>query len=328
MALIQNTNLRTYFRAAKKIGLKTKVITPNLVEFSNSKKKFFILKARTPINSFISVMLSRNKFFTSKILNENGVPCTKLFFCRTIIGARKALKEIGFPLVVKPQVGSKGKGITANINSKGRLEKAVKKVKSVTHTDVGFVTAEYIQGDEYRFLVLDNQIIGALKRIPPFVTGNGKNTIKKLIEQLNNEKVLRNQKIGIATFSLVIIDDNLKQALEKQNLRLNSIPQKEQKVYLLETANRASGGFTYAIDNWKEKIHPEILKTMLDAASALALKFAAIDVILKDIELPLGRHNGKIIEINSSPGINMFHYPDSGEPQFIAKKIINYIIKN
>ncbi len=328
MVLIQNTNLKTYFRAAKKVGLKTKVITPNLVEFSHNKKNFFILKARTPINSFTSVMLSRNKFFTSKILNEKGIPCTRLFFCRTIIGARKALKKIGFPLAVKPQVGSKGKGITANINTKGRLEKAVKKVKSVTHTDVGFVTAEYIQGDEYRFLVLDNQIIGVLKRIPPFVIGDGINTIKKLIDRLNNKKNVRNEQIGIATFSPVIIDDSLRQTLEKQNLRLNSVPSRDQKVNLLETANRASGGFTYVINNWNEVVHPEILETMIDATKALALKFAAIDVVLKSLEMPLGKKNGKIIEINSSPGINMFHYPDSGKPQFVAKKIISYIVKN
>ena len=41
---------------------------------------------------------------------------------------------------------------------------------------------EFIKGKEYRFLVINDEVCGILHRVPANVVGDGKSTIRELVE--------------------------------------------------------------------------------------------------------------------------------------------------
>lgn len=63
------------------------------------------------VNSFSVSEICGNKLITSLILKKNNVPTPKTTFAFSTESARECMKKLGYPLVVKPIIGSWGRGI-------------------------------------------------------------------------------------------------------------------------------------------------------------------------------------------------------------------------
>jgi len=63
------------------------------------------------VNSFSVSEKCGNKLITSLILKKNNVPTPKTSFAFSTESARECMKKLGFPLVVKPIIGSWGRGV-------------------------------------------------------------------------------------------------------------------------------------------------------------------------------------------------------------------------
>lgn len=63
------------------------------------------------VNSFSVSEICGNKLITSLILKKNNVPTPKTTFAFSTESARECMKKLGFPLVVKPVIGSWGRGV-------------------------------------------------------------------------------------------------------------------------------------------------------------------------------------------------------------------------
>ena len=63
------------------------------------------------VNSFSVSEICGNKLITSLILKKNNVPTPKTTFAFSTESARECMKKLGFPLVVKPIIGSWGRGV-------------------------------------------------------------------------------------------------------------------------------------------------------------------------------------------------------------------------
>ena len=63
------------------------------------------------INSFKVSEICGNKLITSMILKKNNVPTPKTTFAFSTDSARECMKNLGYPLVVKPIIGSWGRGV-------------------------------------------------------------------------------------------------------------------------------------------------------------------------------------------------------------------------
>lgn len=63
------------------------------------------------VNSFSASEICGNKLITSLILKKNNVPTPKTTFAFSTESARECMKKLGFPLVVKPIIGSWGRGV-------------------------------------------------------------------------------------------------------------------------------------------------------------------------------------------------------------------------
>jgi cyanophycin synthetase len=58
------------------------------------------------------------------------------------------------------------------------------------------------------------------------------------------------------------------------------------------------------------------------AAAKIGLDVAGIDIVCRDIGLPLAEQGGAVIEVNAAPGIRMHQYPSSGEARDAGDAIV------
>ena len=71
----------------------------------------------------VAVDISCDKLITKQILDIQNLPVARGQKVSNVIDLLRVADEIGYPVVVKPQFGSKGKGVFVNIKSKKELVK-------------------------------------------------------------------------------------------------------------------------------------------------------------------------------------------------------------
>lgn len=99
---------------------------------------------------------------------------------------------------------------------------------------------EFIEGKEYRVFVIGDEVVGVLHRVPANVTGNGKDSIRRLIEEKNQDPLRGKgyrkplEKIKISTHEEMF--------LKQQGLDFDSVLEDGQIVFLRENSNISTGG--------------------------------------------------------------------------------------
>ena len=265
--------------------------------------------------SCVAVDISCDKLLTKQLLDNQNIPVAlggKVF---NIIDLLKTAENIGYPVVLKPQYGSKGNGIYLNIKNENDLIKSYNNLKD-KFKDI--LIEKHVEGNEYRVCIVNYKVVAVSLRIPPFVIGNGNDTLKELIENINKDP-LRGEDHE-KPLTKIKIDEQLILYISKINLSLNYIPKKDEKVFLRENANISTGGI--AID-CTDDICYENINYCVNAAKALGLDICGVDICAKDIRKDIAKTKGVIMEVNAAPGIRMHHFPSKGVQRNVGKAIIN-----
>lgn len=296
-----------YFKYKKKDNILTRNNNEHI-----KRKEFNSMKCRTVINNKLKTM---NKF---KELKDIEVPFPKsIEYDRTIdtknsIFNKININNIKYPIVVKPINESQGVGVYVNIKSINELfyyiNNALKKYNILQ-------IQEMIQGENYRILVLNGKIIDILHRIVPYIIGDGKSSIKELIDK-------RNKKRKKGTETKIITESYIKQQ-GYPNINVG-IPAIGRYVYITKTINYHNGSdiVVYPIDN----VHSDTLKMLKDMMKKLDCTIGGIDYISKDLTKSFKESgNGSIIEINSGPYYNI--HIRKNDKLLIANKIVNELDK-
>ena len=71
--------------------------------------------------------------------------------------------------------------------------------------------------------------------------------------------------------------------------------------------------------------HPDNIEIAETAARVVGLDIAGIDFICPDIATPVRETGGGIVEVNAAPGFRMHTHPTEGEPQYVAKPVIDLL---
>jgi cyanophycin synthetase len=69
--------------------------------------------------------------------------------------------------------------------------------------------------------------------------------------------------------------------------------------------------------------HPDNVEIAETAAQVVGLDVAGIDFICPDIATPVRETGGGIVEVNAAPGFRMHTHPTEGEPQYVARPVID-----
>ena len=306
--------------AAKKAGLPVlKMGNSGFYQIGYGKQGRIIESAITNATSCVSADISCDKLLTKELLRIQNLPVSKGEKANNVIDLLRTAEEIGYPVVLKPEFGSKGRGVILNISNEKELLKYYQKL---TDEFKDIIVERYHEGDDYRVCVVGYKVVAVSKRIPPFVIGDGERNIKELIDELNNDE-LRGEDHE-KPLTKINIDDELERNLSNHNYTLNSILKNGEKLFLRKNSNLSTGGI--AID-YTDVISEENKEICVRAAKAIGLDICGVDVCTTDISESL-MDNGAILEVNAAPGLRMHSYPYEGVSRNIGNDIINMMYNN
>lgn len=113
------------------------------------------------------------------------------------------------------------------------------------------IVEQYITGKDYRILVINHQVVAVAERVPAHVTGDGRQSIRELIDQVN-----RDPRRGFGhenVLTLITIDEMTQRILNLRGYTLDTVLAEGEICYLKSTANLSTGGT--AIDR-TDLLHP------------------------------------------------------------------------
>lgn len=257
-----------------------------------------------------------NKAFTKALLTNAGVPTaiSKKMPRKGYRSAEAFAAEVGWPVVVKPLKGSGGKGVTANIQSSAELREAVAIADSLN----GFLMEKHVPGEDYRFLVVGQQVAGIWRRNAANVVGNGVSTVRDLIERKN---LLRATNPHLCTRPIVMcsITD---MHLSKVGLNLASVPAAGQIVYLRSAANLSAGGDNVDVT---DETHESLKSIAIHAVAAIpGIQHAGVDILLEDHTQSADSQEVNVCEVNGQPGLSAHDFPVIGKPRHVVKDVFQF----
>lgn len=315
-----HTNQRLIVEALLKKGASISLLDSYeellLVEYCGEKE--FLMDRFSSQVPYHVVKMAADKFFTKNLFIQNNISTPKgaIF---TYQNKAKALdyghKNADFSLVLKPNWGSHGEHVKVDIQNQEDLALAIEEFKNETHVNEPFIIEQYYPWKEYRLFITSIGGFAVIHREWASIIGDGIHTIKQLIDKENNYRTqLKNQQP--TSLCPIIIDNEMLRYIKKQQLSLDSILLKSQKIYLRNESNLAKGG--RAID-CTDIIHPSYKELALTALSCFpGLPCAGLDILIQDISQAFNPHNYVIIELNSSPGLAMHTYPTEGQSRNVA----------
>lgn len=319
-----------FLSAAKKLGLNI-LVEPTRGIYGtilfDSGKKYYLKDINLNINLTVSASLSKNKAATSYFLKEFGyhVPeftmaysdekCTRSKSNDTVGNGLEYAKQIGFPVILKPNNMSQGSYV---FKANNENEYFIFMSEILGHCDTAQIQKFY-GGNDYRIVVLDKKVLSAYQRVPFYVIGDGNLSISGLID--------KKQQAFISSGRDTILSKNdmrLTYKLAQQGLSLDSVPFFGEQIYLQDISNLSAGGETIELT---DKIHASFVDFALCIARDMNLTMCGIDIITNDITQ---NNSGEfaVIEINSAPGLDNYAYEGIRQEIYVEQlysEVLTYI---
>ena len=309
---------------AIKSGLKVSIIDENdqFIRLESKEHVEYVKNGNmTSKDSYISPLIMENKVVTKKVLAEKGFRVPKGYEVSSI---EEALQKFNYiknkPIVIKPKSTNFGLGITIFKNGTSSLDNYTKAIEFALKEDKDILIEEFIEGTEYRFFVIEGKTEAVLLRVPANVIGDGKHTIRELVE-MKNANPLRGdaKKTPLKTIELGEIEQL---QLSEQGLNFESILAENEVAYLRENSNISTGGDSIDMTN---EVHDSYKKLAVEIAEAMMAKVCGVDLIIPDIKDECSKDNYGVIEANFNPMMMMHIYPHAGESRRLSLNVLRML---
>jgi D-alanine-D-alanine ligase-like ATP-grasp enzyme len=305
----RESEYREMWRAvAERIGANFVPLTDDLWEIRLNGKRTRILSYRMEFDDPVILEMAGNKPLVYRLLSDRGlrVPEHEVFRLDNLDRADTFLRRHPKGCVVKPANGtSSGLGITTHVLTRHEVRKAA---ILASLYDSKLLIERMIPGESYRFLVLDGEVIHAVRRRGPRLIGDGISSVAELI-RAENERLMQREQDILGT------DRDCRFALDYQNLSLPSIPSRGRS-FVVQTVNdplqRRAEVRTVYNEVVTDLVCDALKKNAESVAESLRSRFIGVDVITTDPTIPLEESGGAIIEANTTPGLH-HHYDRQSE---------------
>lgn len=289
----------------------------SLVQLGYGKHQVRFQATMTERTSSIAADIASNKEETKRILKEQAIPVPEGVVISAPGQIEDAINDIGFPLVVKPLNGNHGKGATINLTTPEKVKDAFLFAQGYSQE---VIIEKYIEGYDYRVLIIDNKLQAAAMRKPAHVTGNGKNTIRELINIANQDPRRGYGHENVLTE--IAVDRDTLELLKRNGYALDGIPAQGEEVFLKSTANLSTGGTSIDVT---DLVHSQNIFMCERIAQIIGLDICGIDIMAKNLTQPITETEGVVLEVNAAPGFRMHLAPSHGIPRNVAAPVLDML---
>jgi cyanophycin synthetase len=291
----------------------------SLVQLGQGKYQQRIRATMTSQSSALAVDIAGDKKMTNRLLAAAGLPVPRSEVVRSEDDAVAAAKRIGYPVVTKPLDGNHGRGVGLDLRDEDAVRVGFQRAKEEARRGLVIVES-FVTGNDYRVLVIGGQMVAVAERVPAHVVGDGRRTIRRLVELENQDprRGIGHEKV----LTRISTDRKAEELVREQGYGLDDVPRKGEFVKLAATGNMSTGGIS--IDRTWEA-HEDNVEIAEEAARVVGLDVAGIDFLAPDISKPVRETGGAIVEVNAAPGFRMHTHPTEGESQYVAKHVIDLL---
>ncbi|WP_347173482.1 cyanophycin synthetase [Polaribacter uvawellassae] len=271
----------------------------------------------TSETSSIGVELACDKEDTKYLLEQAEVEVPKGDIIRRERSLEDACRYVGYPLVIKPIDGNHGRGITVDIQNYEDALQAFHHAKESSKSGA-IIVEKFIEGEDFRLLVINNKLVAAAVRTPAHVIGDGKSTIQELIDEVNKDPRRGYGHENVLT--QITVNELTKTIIKDAGYTLDSIISKGKRLILKDTANLSTGG---TAEDVTDIVHPANVSMAERISKIIDLDICGIDIMTTDISKPLSETGGAVLEVNAGPGFRMHLAPTTGLPRNVAAPVID-----
>jgi GNAT-family acetyltransferase (TIGR03103 family) len=255
------------------------------------------------LTSGLAVSICDDKAVTRRFVENAGIKVPR----QIEAGDAKALADFlaeTKAVVVKPARGEQGRGVAVGITDLENLEHAVAEARQ--HCERVLVE-ECVGGEDLRLVVIDNRVVAAALRRPPRVIGDGRATIRSLIEHLS-----RRRAAATGGESTIPLDAETRRTLAAAGFALDDVAAEGEEIAVRRTANLHTGG---TIHDVTAEVHPELIDAAVRAARAIEIPVVGIDFMVASPMKP----DYAFIEANERPGLA------NHEPRPTAERFVDLL---
>jgi cyanophycin synthetase len=286
--------------AARQLGAQATDLSSGFVELRRGSARVLVWNHWVPLDDVVRLKLSLAKPLVHEILTAGGLPVPEhaLFHVDDLSPALEFLGRHDGPCVVKPVDREGGSLTTSGVRTVEHLRRARLRARRLSDR---LLIERQAQGENYRFLFLDGQLLDVVRRRAPRVFGDGRSTVRKLIAT-ENRKRLRAAR-GARTWELVAELDTVL-TLEQAGMTMATVPAAGEPVVVKNVVN-ANGPENN--ESVLAEVSDSLVADASRAAELLGVRLAGVDVITRDCRQSLAAAGGVVLEVNATPGLH-YHY--------------------
>lgn len=207
-------------------------------------------------------------------------------------------------IVIKPARGEQGQGVCVDLRDEEQVLEAY--TKALSHCE-RVIAEQFIEGDDLRIIVINNEVVAAAVRKPAAIVGDGQHDIDTLIKKQSRRRMAATQ-----GESSIPIDKETERCVQDAGFSMQSVLAYGQHLQVRKTANLHTGGTLHDVTH---KLHPQLVEAALRGARALNMPLVGFDFIVPRVNEP----NYVVIEANERPGLA------NHEPQPTAEKLLDML---
>lgn len=256
------------------------------------------------LTSGVAASICDDKAVTRRIVRAAGVRVPEQIEADGDAERLRAFIETHGSIVVKPARGEQGRGVAVGID---RVEDAERAIAIAAEQSERVLLEACFQGEDLRLVMIDYVLVAAALRRPPIVVGDGRSTIRDLIEHLS-----RRRSAATSGESRVPIDAETERCIGRAGRSLDDVLPEGERIDVRRTANLHTGG---TIHDVTKDVHPRLVEAAVEAARAIAIPVCGIDFMVTSPHSP----DYVFIEANERPGLA------NHEPRPTAERFVDLL---
>ena len=300
-----NPYARIIVDEARRRGIQTDIIDSEggLFRLSWGGRSVRCRESLSELTSAVALSICDDKRVTRRIVEAAGVRVPRRIDPQDLGAIDEALETYG-QLVVKPARGEQGKGVAVGLKTMADVQAALLRARRICPE---VLVEEQVEGEDLRLVVIDYEVVACAVRRPPRVIGDGRSTLRALIEHQS-----RRRAAATGGESSIPIDAETERTLAEAGYGLDDVAGEGEEILVRKAANLHLGG---TIHDVTDEVHPVLVEAAVAAARAIDIPVTGIDLMVRAPDQP----DYAFIEANERPGLA------NHEPRPTAERFIDLL---